>query len=141
MSKTYLREGFTPDYFNQIQVGSLPDLVGLRIDGVEEGLITASLPVQAKVLAPNGFLHAASVIALADTAAGYGSIAHLPEGAKNFTTIELKSNFLSTALEGVVTCECRATHLGRNTHVWDAVVRSPAGKQMALFRCTQMILY
>ena len=72
-------------------------------------------------MAPNGFLHAASVIALADTSCGYGCVAYLPQGANGFTTIELKSNFLGTAREGAIACRA-PVHLGRTTQVWDAVV-------------------
>jgi uncharacterized protein (TIGR00369 family) len=69
-------------------------------------------------------------------------MANLPEGASSFTTIELKSNHLGTAREGVVECVATAAHLGRTTQVWDAVVTDKAnGKTIALFRCTQMILY
>jgi uncharacterized protein (TIGR00369 family) len=79
---------------------------------------------------------------MADTSAGYGCAANLPEGASGFTTVELKSNHLGTAREGRVLCVARAVHLGRTTQVWDAVVTSQAsGKTMALFRCTQMVLY
>jgi uncharacterized protein (TIGR00369 family) len=95
-----------------------------------------------ELLAPNGFLHAASIIALADTACGYGCLAHLPEGAANFTTIELKSNFLGTARDGTLACVAKPVHLGRTTQVWDAVVeRRRDGGTVALFRCTQMILW
>ncbi len=35
-----------------------------------------------------------------------------------------------------------AQHLGRCTHVWDAEVTDEAsGRKLALFRCTQMILW
>jgi uncharacterized protein (TIGR00369 family) len=69
-------------------------------------------------------------------------VANLPDGAQNFTTIELKSNFLGTAREGIVECEAKAVHLGRNTQVWDALVRHrDTGKLIATFRCTQMILW
>jgi uncharacterized protein (TIGR00369 family) len=79
---------------------------------------------------------------LADTCAGYGCIANLPPGAAGFTTIELKSNFLGTALEGVILASARPAHLGKSTQVWDAVVTHKAsGKTLALFRCTQMILW
>ena len=79
---------------------------------------------------------------LADTAAGYGCTANLPPGAVGFTTIELKSNHLGTAREGLITCIARATHAGRTTQVWDAeVIHADTGKTIALFRCTQMILY
>ena len=99
------------------------------------------MPVRPELLAPNGYLHAASVIALADTMAGYGTVANLPEGAKTFTTIELKSNFLGTARDGIIACLATPVHLGRLTQVWDANVTDQAGRKIALFRCTQMILY
>lgn len=135
-----LRPGVTPDQFHQRQVGCLPERYGVRITRIEEGRLEAEMEVQPWMHAPNGFLHAASVVLLADTSAGYATIAHLPEGAKNFTTVELKSNFLGTAKEGVIRCEAVGEHLGRTTQVWSATVFSPQGKKMALFRCTQMIL-
>ena len=95
-----------------------------------------------ELLAPNGYLHAAAVIALADTACGYGTSTNLPDGANNFTTIELKSNFLGSAREGTITCLATRLHSGRTTQVWDAEVRNEvSGKTIALFRCTQLILY
>jgi len=93
-------------------------------------------------MAPNGFLHAGSVVTLADTCAGYGCVANLPENATGFTTIELKSNHLGTAREGMVECVAKAVHLGKTTQVWDATVsHRESGKTIALFRCTQMVLY
>ena len=109
---------------------------------VEQGLLVAELDIRTEFLAPNGYLHAATVIALADTACGYGCIAHMPKGADNFTTVELKTNFLGTAREGTLTCVARPVHLGKTTQVWDAAVtRHSDGGNIALFRCTQMILW
>jgi uncharacterized protein (TIGR00369 family) len=123
------------------QAGSLPDLLGLQWLEAVPGQVKGRFEVGKRHMAPNGFLHAASVIALADSAAGYGCMISLPEGATGFTTIELKSNFLGTALEGGVAVEAKLIHGGRNTQVWDAVVTNETtGKTMALFRCTQMIL-
>ena len=123
------------------QDGTLPGLYGLRLTRLAEGALDAEMEVQPWMLAPNGYLHAASVLLLADTTAGYASMSHLPEGAKNFTTIELKSNFLSTTREGTIRTECRAEHLGRTTQVWSATVFGPGDRRIALFRCTQMILW
>jgi 1,4-dihydroxy-2-naphthoyl-CoA hydrolase len=93
-------------------------------------------------MAPNGYLHAATIVALADTSCGYGTFLSLPEGAEGFTTVELKCNFLGTRRAGVIGCEARMVHGGRTTQVWDATVTdAEGGKPLALFRCTQMILY
>jgi 1,4-dihydroxy-2-naphthoyl-CoA hydrolase len=109
---------------------------------VEEGRSEARLAVRDELLAPNGYLHAGAVVALADTASGYGCVASLPEGATGFTTIELKTNFLGTATEGTLRCAAVLVHGGRTTQIWDAAVTNEAdGKTLALFRCTQLLLY
>ena len=126
--------------FDQIGRNFLPGHLGIHILTVTKGEVKAELDVLPHLLAPNGYLHAGSIVTLADTACGYGCIASLPEGASNFTTIELKSNHLGTAREGKIEVTASAVHMGRTTQVWDAVV-SYKGKTIALFRCTQMILF
>ena len=128
--------------FKSFGNGYLPGLVGVEIVTVTGELVESRLAVRREVMAPNGFLHAATVIALADTSCGYGCVAALPEGAKGFTTVELKANFLGTAREGSIACRATPVHLGRTTQVWDAVVTNEAsGAKIALFRCTQMVLW
>ena len=127
--------------FNLIQKGSLPEFLGIEINLVDADGVRGQLAIKPHHLAPNGFLHAATVVALADTCCGYGCIAQLPVGAKGFTTVELKSNHLGTATTGTIDCVATPVHLGRTTQVWDATVHTPDGKLMALFRCTQMILW
>ncbi|MDB5045756.1 MAG: competence protein ComA [Deinococcus sp.] len=131
----------TTEELNAQGEGMLPGLIGIRFTHAEAGLMRSELTLRRELLAPNGFLHAATVIALADTTCGYGTRLLLPETATGFTTIELKSNHLGTAREGTLTCEARSVHAGRTTQVWDAEVRAPNGKVMALFRCTQAVLY
>ncbi|MEL6367770.1 MAG: PaaI family thioesterase [Pseudomonadota bacterium] len=124
--------------YNEGGAELLPGLLGIKLTHVEPGDARAHIDVQKKHLALNGYLHAGAVITLADTAAGYGCMATLPEGAIGFTTIELKSNHLSTATEGVAEC----VHRGRTTQVWTSEVRSElTDRTIARFTCTQMILY
>jgi 1,4-dihydroxy-2-naphthoyl-CoA hydrolase len=138
---TTLRPDVTLDSLRHRQRGSLPELLGVEVISLESGVLVGALPIRPVLLAPNGFLHAASVIGLADTCCGYACLAHMPEGAKNFTTVELKSNHVGTARDGRITAKATAVHLGRSTQVWDAIVTNAEGKTVALFRCTQMILY
>src|ERR671919_2669611 len=110
--------------FRSFGEGYLPGHVGVEIITVTCEAVQSRMAVRREVMAPNGFLHAASVIALADTSCGYGCVAHLPQGASGFTTIELKANFLGTAVEGTIHCRATPLHLGRTTQVWDAEVRA-----------------
>src|SRR5687767_7118937 len=115
----------TREHFNSFGAGHLPGVLGVEIVTVTREAVESRMAVRREVMAPNGYLHAASVIALADTSCGYGCIAALPEGAKGF-----------------IACRAAPVHLGRTTQVWDAVITQEAsGAKIALFRCTQMVLW
>lgn len=128
--------------FNQRGQGKLPGHLQLVVTQMSPGSVRSELAVREIHMAPNGFLHAGTIVTLADTSCGYGCAASLPEGATGFTTIELKSNHLGTTRDGTIDCVATAAHLGRTTQVWDAVVtHRESGRTLALFRCTQMVLY
>jgi uncharacterized protein (TIGR00369 family) len=137
-----LRPDREPAWFNARMPGTLPGTLGVRVLDVGQGRASGELRVREDLFAPNGYLHAATVVGLADTLAGYACMAHLPEGASGFTTIELKSNHVGTARDGTIVAELSAAHLGRTTQVWDAAVtHRETGRTIALFRCTQMVLW
>jgi 1,4-dihydroxy-2-naphthoyl-CoA hydrolase len=132
----------TLENFNKIGIGKLPGYLGIVITHVSEAEVRSELEIKECHMAPNGFLHAGTIVTLADTCAGYGCIENLPQGATGFTTIELKSNHLGTAREGTIVASAKPAHLGKTTQVWDTIVtHRGSGKTIALFRCTQMILY
>jgi len=119
---------------------SLADYLGWRDLGVQGGVYRSSMQVRPEHVAPNGFLQATVVVALADICCASGSFATVPTGA-SFTTIELKVNLLGTAREGELRAEATLQHGGRTTQVWDAVVtHASTGRKLALFRCTQLVL-
>ena len=130
------------DRLNERGVGTLPGLIGIEVLEAEKGRLASRLELRDELMAPNGYLHAATIVALADTSCGYGTFVSLPQGGEGFTTVELKSNFLGTKRAGVIGCAARLAHGGRTTQVWDATVNdAEGGKPLALFRCTQLILY
>src|SRR3954469_8726788 len=132
----------TAEQFNQRAAPNLPGYLGIVIRHIGPNEVRADLAVRTELMAPNGYLHAATVVALADSSAGCGCIAHLPPGATGFTTVELKCNHVGTAQAGTLDCHATAAHTGKTTQVWDAVVtHRDSGRTIALFRCTQMILY
>jgi uncharacterized protein (TIGR00369 family) len=120
----------------------LPGLLGVTIVELHPDRLVSRLAIRPDLLAPNGFLHAGTVVTLADTTCGFGTFLHLPDGAQSFTTLELKTNFLGTVREGALRCEATLVHGGRTTQVWDArVLNETTGHVIALFRCTQLLIY
>ena len=125
------------------EMGSVgfPGLLGIEFREAGDGFVRARLELEEKHMAPNGYLHAGTVVGFADSACGYGCILNLPDGATGFTTVELKTNFLRTAQPGAtILVEANLVHGGRTTQLWDATVSGPDGRTMALFRATQLIL-
>ena len=131
----------TPEEIKIRAAGSLIEHMGIEWEYANHGEAAGYLSVTPEHLAPNGYLHAATIVALADSACGFGCLISLPEGARSFTTIELKSNFLGTATSGRISCVAKMAHGGRTTQIWDAVVSNNGDKNIALFRCTQILLY
>lgn len=89
----------TPDDFNKRGAANLPGHLGIVITHVSQAEVRSELLVRPALMAPNGYLHAGTIVTLADTSAGYGCIINLPPGASGFTTIELKCNHPGTARE------------------------------------------
>src|SRR5512134_587725 len=105
-----LREDVSVELLNQRGGEYLPGFLGIELLELKANSLYSRMPVRKLHIAPNEFLHAASIVALADTTCGYATIAHLPDGAESFTTIELKSNHLRTVREGSIACRATSQH-------------------------------
>lgn len=130
------------DHFNQDASHGLARHLGIYALELRAGYARMRMPLRTEVMAGNGYLHAGSVVSLADTCAGLGCMQSYPEGATNFTTVELKSNFMGTCHEGEIEAVATMLHGGRTTQVWDCAVHDPQRERLiAQFRCTQLLLY
>jgi len=88
------RPEITPEALNAGSRRQLPGLVGMEVLDVSADGLKSRLEVRPELLSPNGYVHAAALVALADTTCGFGAIAFLPDGARSFTTLELKTSFV-----------------------------------------------
>lgn len=137
-----MADELTPDIMNSWNPGGLPHMLGIVVTECSPGRVAGRLPVKPELVAGNGALWGPALVALADALCAYGVSTMWPEGAIGFTTMELKCNMLGTLREGAVLGVGEIVHKGRQTQVWDAkMAREDNGKLLALFRCTQMILY
>lgn len=127
---------------NQANIGKLPEHLGLVVTEVADGRVVGRFTVRPDLVAHTGYLLAGVGLTLADLLCAYGVSTAWPNGAKSFTTAEVKCNFIGTALEGEVEIVATLVHGGRTTQLWDAEISAVAtGRRMALFRATQIILY
>ena len=129
------------DQLNEFFGPLAPGLHGVVFDEASAERIVGHIDVSPPLIAGTGFFFAPAIISLADTLCAAGCGNHIPDD-HSFTTVEMKTNFLASAKLGErVVGVATASHLGRQTHVWDVdVTNETTGRRMALFRCTQMIL-
>jgi 1,4-dihydroxy-2-naphthoyl-CoA hydrolase len=135
------RAGRRVAWLNEFFRPKVPGMFGCEITNVSPERAEGRFTVTEPLIAGTGFVFAPVVIGMADFLCAAAIGPHLPEGA-SFTTLEVKTNFVSSAREGdVVTGEAHPVHLGRTTQVWDATVtNATTGRLMALFRNTQLVL-
>lgn len=130
------------EQLNQANIGKLPEYLGLVVTDVAAGRVAGRFAVRPDLVSHTGYLLAGVGLTLADLLCAYGVSTVWPDGAKSFTTAEVKCNFIGTALAGEVAIVATLVHSGRTTQLWDAEITSVAsGRRMALFRATQIILY
>ena len=116
--------------------------LGMEFLKIEDDEVIARIVLQQHHFGWNGYLHAGTIFSLADSCAGYGRVRSLPEGAAGFTTIETKTNFLSTVRQGSIQAIAIPLHRGKSTQVWDTSVSSAEnGQLLSCYRCTQMVLW
>ena len=108
--------------FSKFGADCFPGFVGIEVLQVEKNFAIARMEIKNFHFAPNGYLHAGSIVTLADTIAGYACLYNLPDKGISFTTIELKSNFLGSIKNGSVKAEANLQHSGKTTQVWDVTV-------------------
>ncbi len=90
--------------------------IGAVLTKVAPGEVEIQLPFSLDLTQQNGFLHAAAVTAIVDSACGYAAYT-LTEKGDNVLTIEFKVNFLAPAKGQLMIARGRVLRSGRSVTV------------------------
>ncbi|MER9859098.1 MULTISPECIES: PaaI family thioesterase [unclassified Mesorhizobium] len=111
--------------------------LGIELDEVSPECITAHINIEDRHINSVGAVHGGILMSLADSLGAMGALQNL--GSKQKTaTLESKTNFVRPCAGARVTAECRPVHLGRQTSVWQTVLRNEDGKICAYVWQTQI---
>lgn len=120
--------------------GLFPEKLGMRFLEVSKDELRAEIEVTRDLCTLPGRMHGGAIMAFADTLGAYGTFLNLPEGHST-TTIESKTNFFSSGVEGrKIIGTTTPIHRGRSTMVWQTRVEREDGKLVAIVTQTQMVL-
>ncbi|CAF1341856.1 unnamed protein product [Rotaria sp. Silwood1] len=138
-----LHEFLQVTHWNDRTKSTFPGRINLEILSIRYGYVLSQIIVHHELMSVDGYLHGGAIVTLADATCGFGGLVSLPLGATTLTTIELKTNFLGKGKpSAVLNCEAKLLHGGKTTQIWDAqVIDLKTKKLIAIFRCTQLIIY
>lgn len=84
-------------------------------------------------------VHGGAIMTLADTLGAIGTVLNLRPNTAT-TTIESKTNFLAAGRGPHLIGEATPLHIGRNTMVWQTVIRDADARRIAVVTQTQLVL-
>ncbi len=130
------------DDLERLKQMALPfaELMGVRFTAASRDKVEAELAVRDDLCTRPAVLHGGAIMAFADTLGAAATVLNLPEGMWT-TTVESKTNFLSSAAAGsIVKGETTPVHRGRQTMVWQTRILREDGRLVALVTQTQLVL-
>lgn len=107
---------------------------------ITETSVEATMPVTPKVHQPIGLLHGGASVALAESIGSLGSHLLVAHEGKTAVGLEINANHIKSAKSGMVTGVGTLLHKGRNSHVWEILIKGPEGKNLSICRMTNMII-
>ena len=126
------------ELLNQRSQGTLMEALGIRFTELGDGVLRATMPVDARTHQPYGLLHGGASVALAETLGS--SAGMLMAGGNAVVGLEINANHLRAVRHGVVTGSARPLHLGRSTQVWQIEIADENGKPVCISRITLAVL-
>lgn len=122
--------------------GSMGELIGIEFISIEEGKVTATMPVDHRTCQPFGILNGGASLALAEMVAGHGSV---PLCSQNEMPcgIQVSANHVGMVkvAEGTyVIAKGTLVHRGRTNHIWNVDIVTPDNKLISTARIVNQIV-
>ena len=102
---------------NTLSSRSLIGRLGIEFTDVDEGSLTARMPVDPRTHQPAGVLHGGASVVLAETLASWAATFTVDRGTASCLGMEINANHLRPVTSGWVTGVARPVALGRRTKV------------------------
>lgn len=125
---------------NQINKNTLMQQLGIEYLKIEEGYVSAKMPVDERTKQPMGILHGGANLALAETISGLGSAVLVDLEEFDVRGAQVSANHIGAVSKGWVYGEATLIHQGKNTHLWNIDVNDENGRKIFTCRLTNFVL-
>ncbi|MHA1988414.1 MAG: PaaI family thioesterase [Promethearchaeota archaeon] len=97
------------------------DLIGLTFAKLDKGSSQCTLNIEENLMNPHGYLHGGVMYTMADTGMG-AALYSLLEEDESCATIEVKISYFKPVSDGVLVCNTKVIHKGRNIGALDSEI-------------------
>lgn len=106
------------------------EMIGLEFTQLEKGISQCRLEVHEKLLNPHGVVHGGVIYSMTDTGMGAAVYPYLEEN-ELCSTLEIKISYLRSVRSGILTCDTKAVHKGKNVIFLESVVKNSEDQPVA----------
>jgi acyl-CoA thioesterase len=114
------------------------ELLGIEIVDVKEGWAKLRLPFSKKLIHPLGVAHGGAIFSLADSAVAMALLG-LAGKDEEFTTVEMKINYVRSFKEGEMIAEASIFNKGNRIALGDVEIHDERGRLIAKSLATYLI--
>lgn len=133
-------ENLNLDALNSMGDGCMVEHLGIRFTEIGDDYLLATMPVDHRTKQPLGLLHGGASVALAETMGSLGATLCLDLTKQYPVGLEINTNHIKSAKDGVVTGKAQPIHIGKGTQVWSIEIKNNQDQLVAISRITVAIL-
>lgn len=138
--KTIWRKAVDIDKLNSFEEKAMPGYLGIKITEIGSDYIKGTMPVDHRTKQPFGILHGGASVVLAETLGSIAGYFCLADDNQYCVGLDINSNHIRPATEGIVIGKANPYHIGRTTQVWHIEIHNEAGKLVNVSRLTLAVV-
>jgi 1,4-dihydroxy-2-naphthoyl-CoA hydrolase len=127
------------DYLNE-HPGGFVRMIGLRLTRITDDEVACEVAVGEHLTQPYGIVHGGVYAAIVETLASVGAGVWAMHRGQTIVGLENTTSFIRAVRGGTLIGVGTPLHRGRQTHVWEAVIRDEEGRIAATGRVRMMCL-
>lgn len=131
---------FPLEELNKLSKNTILEVLDIRITGVGEDYIEATMPVDKRTHQPYGILHGGASVVLAESLGSIAAVLTIDTEKFQCMGIEINANHVKAVKSGLVTGRATPIHVGRTTQVWNIEIRNETGDLVCISRLTMAVV-
>ena len=131
---------FTLEEAQTSRKNTMVDYLGIEFVEIGDDFLSARMAVDHRTMQPYGIMHGGASCALAETVASVAANYCVDPERFYCVGLEINTSHIKMVRSGYVIGVARPLHLGRNTQVWEILIRNEEGQLISVNRLRMAVL-